>query len=162
MATTLFVQKDNGDLKFIAEVEDIDNPALALDAVLDEGIRAARGVEEFVAVVGSLEDGVVVTLTVAGEDIVQPRRAISVSSDGVVPAAAKPKRAQRRQAPKPPVEPVEDEPAEEAPKPKRNTRKAKAPAAKSPKATTAAKAKPAKAAKKAKKTPFTRNPASDE
>src|SRR4051794_18450028 len=72
MATRLFTEKDNGDLKLVAEVEE-DNVALALDELLDEYPRFAD--QEFVAI----NDGAIVTVKAESDEIVQPRRSITVT-----------------------------------------------------------------------------------
>lgn len=57
---TLYTQKENGDLKFVAEVEDVDDPGAAVEALLEENPRTRA--DEFVALVGDVEDGQVVTV----------------------------------------------------------------------------------------------------
>jgi topoisomerase IA-like protein len=72
MATRLFTEKDNGDLKIVAEVDE-DDVALALDELLDEYPRYAG--EEFIAI----NDGAIVTVKADSDEIVQPRRSITVT-----------------------------------------------------------------------------------
>jgi hypothetical protein len=105
MSITIFVPRDNGDLKYIAEVDEVDRPEMALDALLDEMPRVANQGPSFVALMGTMEDGAMVTLVLDPDAPVEerPKRAISVSSNGVAPAAVE--------------EPEEDE--EPAPAPRR-------------------------------------------
>ena len=78
MSTTLYVEQENGNLKLVAEVEDIDNAALAVDALLDETKIRER---EFVAVIGSLEEGQVTRVVVESDEPVNPRRGIVISAN---------------------------------------------------------------------------------
>lgn len=101
MATTLFTEQENGNLKLVAEVEGIDNPALAVDALLDDAPRLKE--REFVAIIGSIEDGTVTRVVVDNDEPVNPRRSITVSvtsqevADEAGPEVkAKPQRQQRR------------------------------------------------------------------
>lgn len=159
---TIYIPKDNGDLKYVADVEDEDRPDMALDAVLDEIPNAARQSDTFVAVVDGLEDGKVVLLTLGGEEVLRrPKRAISMSNgagttveetveeEPVQPArrrgTAKSTTPRRRgRPPKAQAEESEDE----APAPRRRA--------------TAAKKTPAKRGGSGRKTPFTRNAKSDD
>src|SRR4051812_24687563 len=79
MATRLFTEKDNGDLKLVAEVDN-DNVGLALDELLDEYPKFAG--EEFVAV----NTDSIVTVASESDEIVQPRRSITVSGPAVANA----------------------------------------------------------------------------
>jgi hypothetical protein len=97
MTVTLYIPKENGDLKFLADIEDVDHPALALDGLFDaiaaKQVDMRRPSEDtFVAVTGSLDDGNVVTLVLEDDAPVQPKRKISVSRDGFIEPEAKPKR----------------------------------------------------------------------
>lgn len=119
MQTNIYAAKENGDLKLIAEIEGLDDPALAVDALLDEMPRLKQ--REFVVI--DLDNVMIVE---AGEEVVQPRREI-VIRNGSTPA---PKR--RGRPPKAAVaEPEEDdengEEEEEtpAPAPKRSRAAAK-------------------------------------
>jgi hypothetical protein len=90
--TNIYAEKDNGDLRLIAEIEGLDDPALAVDALLDEMPRLKQ--RDFVVI--NLDN---VMKVEAGEDIIQPRRQITIrggnSSDtGTAPAP------KRRRAPK--------------------------------------------------------------
>lgn len=121
MQTNIYAAKDNGDLKLIAEVEGLDDPALAVDALLDENPRLRQ--REFVVI--DLDNVMIVE---AGEEIVQPRRQIVVrGGNNVAPAAPK----RRGRPPKAAaVEPEEDEGSEDeeeepAPAPKRSRASAK-------------------------------------
>lgn len=107
MAVTIYQPKDNGDLKLIAEVEDTDRADLALDAVLDAMPRL-RGTE-FNALIGSLEEGVMLTLTLDPDAVPEerPKRAITLSSNHAEVAVA---------------DEAEDDEPEEAPKPARRGR----------------------------------------
>ena len=72
MSITIFVPRDNGDLKYLAEVDEVERPEMALDALLDELPRLVNQGPNYVALVGTTED------------------AISVSRNGVVPAVVEP------------------------------------------------------------------------
>lgn len=143
MATvTIYIPKDNGDLTYVADVEDEERPDMALDAVLDELPKIAQRSDTFVAVIDGFEDGKTVLLTLADDQVERrPKRNIAMSNG---------------------VAAVELEPEEEAPAPTRRGR----PRSRSTTATkTAPKRAPRKApAKKAsgRKTPFTRNAQSDD
>jgi hypothetical protein len=52
---TLFTEKENGDLKLVAEVEDTDNPVEAVQAAEEDNPRLKA--DAFLALVGSTEDG---------------------------------------------------------------------------------------------------------
>lgn len=142
--SNIYAQKDNGDLKLIAEIEGLSDPAMAVDALLDEMPRMKQ--REFIVI--DLDN---VMLVEAGEEIVQPRRQIVVSNGGNLGSAAV----------------VEDddengeEPEDEAPAPKprrgRPRGAAKAPAAK--KASTRARGR---GSRSTGKSPFKANPASAE
>lgn len=125
MQTNIYAEKENGDLRLIAEIEGLDNPALAVDALLDEMPRLKQ--RDFVVI--NLDN---VMHVEAGEEIVQPRRQITIrGGNNAAPAA--PKRRGR-----PPRAVAEDDEngngGEEAPAPRRRGRppgsKNKKPAAK--------------------------------
>jgi hypothetical protein len=92
MSITIFIPRDNGDLKYIAEVDEVERPEMALDALLDEMPRVANQGPNFVALMGTMEDGTMVVLTLDPDAPVEerPKRAISVSANGVVPAVVEP------------------------------------------------------------------------
>ena len=73
MQSNIYAQKDNGDLRLIAEIEGLNDPALAVDALLDEMPRMKQ--RSFIVI--DLDNVMVVE---AGDDIVQPRREIKVTS----------------------------------------------------------------------------------
>lgn len=52
---TLYTEKENGDLKLVAEVEDTDNPVEAVQAAEEDNPRLKA--DAFLALVGSTEDG---------------------------------------------------------------------------------------------------------
>lgn len=142
MSTLLFVPYEKANesgLKLVAEVDGADRPELALDALLDENPRLKY--TQYVAIVGSLEEGTVVVLEVDPEaEPINPRRNIAVSSSvESKPTTRKspvtPKRKPRKTAEEPAEESVE-----EAPKPARK-RPARKPAAKRKPATKRAPAK---------------------
>jgi hypothetical protein len=81
MQTNIYAAKENGDLRLIAEIEGLDDPALAVDALLDEMPRLKQ--REFIVI--DLDN---VMLVEAGEEIVQPRRQIVVSNGGNLVGAA--------------------------------------------------------------------------
>lgn len=83
MSTTLYVEQENGNLKLVAEVEDIDNAALAVDALLDNAPRIKD--REFVALVGDGEGGgSFCTVTVDSDEPVNPKRAMTIRGGSVV------------------------------------------------------------------------------
>lgn len=142
MSITIFIPRDNGDLKYVAEVDEVERPEMALDALLDEMPRVANQGPSFVALVGTMEDGTMVTLTLDPEAPVEerPKRAITVSANGVVPAA---------------VEPDEEEPA----KPARRRAARKGTAKRKPAAKVDGRTKAGRAAKaKGGKSPFRSRP----
>ena len=81
MTVTIYLPKDNGDLKYVADVEDEDRPDMALDALLDEMPRIGKQNDTFVALVGTVDDGTLCTLTVGDEEPIQrPKRNIAISN----------------------------------------------------------------------------------
>jgi len=56
---TLYTEQENGNLKFVAEVDELDDPVEAVEAFLEENRSRA---DEFVAVVGTTENGTVATV----------------------------------------------------------------------------------------------------
>jgi len=107
MSITIYVPRDNGDLKYVAEVDEVERPEMALDALLDEMPRVANQGPNFVALMGTTEDGTMVTLVLDPEAPVEerPKRAITVSANGIAPVAepeeeepVAPKAAPRRRA----------------------------------------------------------------
>lgn len=126
MQTNIYAEKENGDLRLIAEIEGLEDPALAVDALLDEMPRLKQ--RDFIVI--NLDN---VMHVEAGEEIVQPRRQITIR--GGNSSAPAPKRRGR-----PARAAVEDEDngngGEDAPAPRRRGRppgsknKAKAGAAK--------------------------------
>ena len=138
MQTNIYAEKENGDLKLIAEIEGLEDPALAVDALLDEMPRLKQ--RDFVVI--NLD---AVMHVEAGEEIVQPRRKITIR--GGNNAAPAPKRRGR-----PPAAAAEDDDnggEEPAPAPRRRGR----PPGSKNKTTAAA---------KKKGSPFKSNPASAE
>jgi len=75
---TLYTEKENGDLKFLAEVDDVDDPGTAVEALLEDNPRVRA--DYFVALVGSTEDGVLTTVRQVEETNVR----WAVSANGVV------------------------------------------------------------------------------
>jgi len=73
---TLYAPQENGNLKFLAEVEDADDAAEAVEALLEEQPRIRA--EEFVALIGDLEEGIIVTV----RQIEQTQTRWSVSANG--------------------------------------------------------------------------------
>jgi hypothetical protein len=92
MSITIYIPKENGDLKYVAEVDEVTRPEMALDALLDEMPRVARQSDTFVALNGTLEDGQMVTMVLDVDAPVEerPKRSITVSINGRVeqPVAA--------------------------------------------------------------------------
>lgn len=152
MSVRFFTAQDNGNLKYVEEVEGTDDVNEAREALFEARPRLAN-TEEFVVIVGDNEDGTVEVLRKT--EVVQESWASSRHREGDEEVAPAPK-AKRKPGPKPKA-------AESAPAKKSTARK---PAAK--KATGKAKSKPATKAKskpaagKKKPSPFTRNAASDE
>jgi len=85
---TIYIPKENGDLSYVADVEDEDRPDMALDAVLDELPRIASRSDTFVALVDGFDGGTSVTLTLADSDVVErrPKRSIAMTNGAVVEA----------------------------------------------------------------------------
>jgi hypothetical protein len=140
---TIYIPKDNGDLAYVADVEDEDRPDMALDAVLDELPRISQRSDTFIAIVDGLEDGKTVVLTLGGDEVLRrPKRSITMSN-----GAAEVE------------ETVEEEEAQQvAPRRRQTTPKRGRPRGSTTK--TAAKT-PAKRGG-GRKTPFTRNAKSDD
>ena len=144
MQSNIYAQKENGDLRLVAEIEGLDDPAMAVDALLDEMPRLKQ--REFVVI--NLDNVMIVE---AGDEIVQPRREIVIrgfNSGGAVVAEPEDEEYDENGE--------EAEAEEEAPAPPK--RRAGRPRGK---------AKPAakrrgKPAKRRGKSPFTANPASAE
>jgi hypothetical protein len=78
--SNIYAQKENGDLRLLAEIEGESDPALAVDALLDEMPRLKQ--RSFVVI--DLDNVMVVE---AEDEIVQPRRKIKVSSGNGASAA---------------------------------------------------------------------------
>jgi hypothetical protein len=111
MQTNIYAAKENGDLRLIAEIEGLDDPALAVDALLDEMPRLKQ--REFVVI--DLDNVMIVE---AGDEVVQPRRQIEVRN-GSSPA----KRGRKAAAVVEDEEEVEaEEEQEEAPAPAKRGR----------------------------------------
>jgi len=146
--SNIYAQKENGDLKLVAEIEGLNDPAMAVDALLDEMPRLRQ--REFIVI--DLDNVMVVE---AGDEIVQPRRQITVTASNGAVVAVEPEDDEEE------VEAEEEEVAEEpeapAPKPAaRRGRGRKAATKPAPK-----RARSAKAGGK-KGSPFRANPASAE
>jgi hypothetical protein len=138
---TIYIPKENGDLSYVADVEDEDRADMALDAVLDELPRVAQRSDSFVALIDGYDGGTAVLLTLADPDVVErrPKRGIAMSNGAAVEEAVE----------------------EEAPAPRRRQT---APAKRGPgrpRGSTTKKA-PARKAAAGRKTPFTRNAKSDD
>jgi hypothetical protein len=153
---TIYIPKENGDLKYVADVEDEDRADMALDAVLDELPKIGNQSDTFVAIVDGLEDGKVVLLTLGGDEVLRrPKRAISMSN-----GAATVEETEEEE----PVQPARRRSRSTATKaaPRRRTAaKAEAEAPAPRRRTAAKKAAPAKRGS-GRKTPFTRNAKSDD
>lgn len=139
MQTNIYAEKENGDLKLIAEIEGLEDPALAVDALLDEMPRLKQ--RDFVVI--NLDS---VMHVEAGEEIVQPRRKITIR--GGNNAAPAPKRRGRPPAAAVAVEDDDNGGEEPAPAPRRRGRPP------------GSKNKTTAAAKKRGGSPFKSNPAS--
>jgi hypothetical protein len=87
MQSNIYAQKENGDLRLLAEIEGETDPALAVDALLDEMPRLKQ--RSFVVI--DLDNVMVVE---AEDEIVQPRRKITVSSNGQGQAMVEPEDAE--------------------------------------------------------------------
>jgi hypothetical protein len=143
--SNIYAQKENGDLKLVAEIEGLNDPAMAVDALLDEMPRLRQ--REFIVI--DLDNVMVVE---AGDEIVQPRRQITVTASNGAVVATEPEDEEEEVEEEP-----EEEPEAEAPKPRRGRpRKAATKPANSTKRTRA------KASPKSGKSPFKSNPASAE
>ena len=152
MQSNIYAQKENGDLRLIAEIEGENDPALAVDALLDEMPRLKQ--RSFVVI------DVDNVLTVeAGDEIVQPRREITVTSGNNVGGAT----VEADEEAEEDEEEAEDEEQEE---PEAEEEEAPAPKKRRPGRPRGSKNKqPAKRPAKrsgSKKSPFRSNPASAE
>ena len=156
MQSNIYAQKENGDLRLVAEIEGESDPALAVDALLDEMPRLKQ--RSFVVI--DLDNVMVVE---AEDEIVQPRRKITVTSNGTGQAVVETEDEDEAEA-----EPVEVEApvAEEAPKPRRGRPRgaATSPPKRRPGRPRGSKNAPKEAANSggSKKSPFKANPASAE
>jgi hypothetical protein len=140
--TNIYAAKENGDLKLIAEIEGLDDPALAVDALLDEMPRLKQ--RDFVVI--NLDN---VMLVEAGEEIVQPRREIVIrGGNSSAPAPRRRGRPARAAAEEDENGNGGEEAAAPAPR-----RRGRPPGSKN---------KPKAAAAKKKGSPFKSNPASAE
>lgn len=151
MQSNIYAQKENGDLRLVAEIEGESDPALAVDALLDEMPRLKQ--RSFIVI--DLDNVMVVE---AEDEIVQPRRKITVSgSNSTGAVVSEPEADEDDEAGEDENgEDEQPEAEEEAPKPTRRRRPAAKPAAKST---------PRKSGRKAasgRKSPFKANPASAE
>lgn len=146
MQSNIYAQKENGDLKLVAEIEGLNDPALAVDALLDEMPRLRQ--RQFIVI--DVDNVMVVE---AEDEIVQPRRQITVTASNGAVVATEPEEDDEEEA----AEEPEEEPEAEAPKPARRGRGRKTAAAKP-----AAKRAARKTTAKKGKSPFTSNPASAE
>jgi hypothetical protein len=143
---TIYIPQENGNLTYVADVEDEDRADMALDAVLDELPRIANKSDTFVALIDGYDGGTAVVLTLEDPETVErrPKRGIAMSNGAAT------------------VE--EPEAEDEAPAPRRRQTTAKRgpgrPRGSTAKKTTAAKTTPRRAS--GRKTPFTRNAKSDD
>lgn len=145
MQTNIYAQKENGDLRLIAEIEGLDDPALAVDALLDEMPRLKQ--REFVVI--DLDNVMIVE---AGDEIVQPRRSMTIRN-GSGPAKRGRAAVVEDEPDEEPEAEAEEEVEEAAPKPKRGRARSTG--------TKRASAASAKASGK-KASPFRSNPKSAE
>ncbi|HWI67582.1 MAG TPA: hypothetical protein VNS88_04320 [Nitrospiraceae bacterium] len=149
MQSNIYAQKENGDLKLVAEIEGLNDPAMAVDALLDEMPRLRQ--REFIVI--DLDNVMVVE---AGDEIVQPRRQITVTASNGAVVATEPVEDEEEVEEEEAEEEVEEEP--EAPKPAARRGRPRKAAAKP----AAKRARSAKAKAKSGKSPFKSNPASAE
>lgn len=150
----IYAQKENGDLRLIAEIEGESDPALAVDALLDEMPRLKQ--RSFIVI--DLDNVMTVE---AGDDIVQPRREITVTSGNNVGGATVEEDEEAGEEDEEADEEQEEEPEaeeEEAPAPpKRRPGRPRGSAKSRPSK------RPGKPAKRGGKgSPFKKNPASAE
>jgi len=146
--SNIYALKDNGDLRLLAEIEGEDDPALAVDALLDEMPRLKQ--REFIVI--NLDNVMTVE---AGDEIVNPRREIKVSGYNGAVATPEADEDEDEEQDEDDVEDEQEEP-EEAPKPAaRRGRGRKSGTAKAPAR------KPASSKKKGG-SPFRSNPKSAE
>jgi outer membrane biosynthesis protein TonB len=153
--TNIYAAKENGDLRLLAEIEGLNDPALAVDALLDEMPRLRQ--RQFIVI--DVDNVMVVE---AEDEIVQPRRKITISSSNGATVATEDAEEEDEQEEEDEEEPEaeeeqeEPEAEEEQPKPKPRRGRARKPAA-----------KPASSRSRGKsagkgKSPFKSNPASAE
>ena len=153
---TFYVAQDNGNLKFVDEVEGTTDPGEALDALLEARPRLNH--DAYAALIGDLQDGVMVTLT--REEVVEVKWVPTSLAAKAAAAEAAEEEAEDEE------DDEEDEEPEPAPKrtrkaPTRKTAsKPKTPAKKAPAKKPAGK-KPA-AGKTRGKSPFTRSAKCDD
>jgi hypothetical protein len=142
MQSNIYAQKENGDLRLVAEIEGESDPALAVDALLDEMPRLKQ--RQFIVI--DLDNVMVVE---AGDEIIQPRRQITVTGgNNAAPVVTEPEEGEEENGEQEPEAEAEEAPT---PAPKRRRRAPKAAA------------KPASRRRGAKgKSPFKANPASAE
>jgi hypothetical protein len=117
--SNIYAQKENGDLRLIAEIEGLSDPAMAVDALLDEMPRLKQ--REFIVI--DLDN---VMLVEAGDEIVQPRRQIVVSNGGNISGAAV--AAPEEDETEPEEEPEAEAPPKPAPKRRQSGRSRAKPA----------------------------------
>lgn len=153
MQTNIYAAKENGDLRLLAEIEGLNDPALAVDALLDEMPRLRQ--RQFIVI--DVDNVMVVE---AEDEIVQPRRKITISSsNGATVATEDAEEEDEQEEEEGEEEEAEDEQeeepaAEEEEKPKPRRGRARKPAA-----------KPSRSRGKSGgkgKSPFKSNPASAE
>ena len=118
MQSNIYAQKENGDLKLVAEIEGLNDPALAVDALLDEMPRLRQ--REFIVI--DLDNVMVVE---AEDEIVQPRRQITVTASNGAVVATEPEDEEEAEE-----EPEEEPEAEERPPSPRRRGRPRKPAAK--------------------------------
>jgi hypothetical protein len=168
MQSNIYAQKENGDLRLIAEIEGLSDPALAVDALLDEMPRLKQ--RQFIVI--DLDNVMVVE---AGDEIVQPRREINVSSSNGAVVAAEPDEDEDEEEPD---EDEEEAEVEEEPAPPRSKARQAAggghkpgagkpasrrkPAGKPTQAKPRSRSRAKSTAKSGGKSPFKANPASAE
>ena len=112
MQTNIYAQKENGDLRLLAEIEGLNDPALAVDALLDEMPRLKQ--REFIVI--DLDNVMVVE---AGDEVVQPRRQITIRSSNGTSAVGESEAEDEEQQEEDGEDEAEaeEQPEEEAPKP---------------------------------------------
>lgn len=154
--SNIYAQKENGDLRLLAEIEGESDPALAVDALLDEMPRLKQ--RQFVVI--NIDN---VMLVEASDEIVQPRRQMTITSGNNVGAVIiEDVDDDETTEGEEEGEPEAEQPEDEAPKPRRGRPRGKQASSKRSSTRGRGKGRGRKPAASTRKSPFKSNPASAE